>query len=137
MTASALTSEKPCSPLSEPSLQTLKLIEKDLRQRITEERAQRLFYALYPDENEIWQAPANRHFNPGSTIYARRLYPKLLEFFRAGAKYRERCLMAANRTGKTLGGGGYETACHLTGLYPDWWEGKRVSPFDGRTCTGS
>ncbi len=33
--------------------------------------------------------------------------------------------MCANRTGKTLGGGGYETACHLTGLYPDWWEGRR------------
>ncbi len=45
---------------------------------------QRLFYALYPDEDEIWRAPANKHFNPGSTVYARRLYPKLLEFFRAG-----------------------------------------------------
>ncbi len=86
---------------------------------------QRLFYALYPDENETWQAPANKHFNPGSTIYARALYPKHLEFFRAGAKYRERCFMAANKVSKTLGGGGYETACHLTGLYPPWWEGRR------------
>jgi len=33
--------------------------------------------------------------------------------------------MCANRIGKTLGGGGYETSCHLTGLYPHWWEGKR------------
>ena len=33
----------------------------------------RLFYALYPDEDEIWQAPANKHFNPGSTVYARAL----------------------------------------------------------------
>lgn len=23
--------------------------------------------------------------------------------------------------------GGYETACHLTGLYPDWWPGRRFS----------
>lgn len=32
--------------------------------------------------------------------------------------------MAANRIGKTEGAGGYETALHLTGLYPDWWEGS-------------
>ncbi|MCO5072101.1 MAG: terminase family protein [Rhizobiaceae bacterium] len=25
----------------------------------------------------------------------------------------------------TYGGGAYETTCHLTGLYPDWWNGKR------------
>lgn len=33
--------------------------------------------------------------------------------------------MAANRVGKTFGVGGYETAMHLTGEYPHWWEGKR------------
>ena len=33
--------------------------------------------------------------------------------------------MAANRIGKTFGAGGYETAVHLTGIYPDWWEGRR------------
>jgi phage terminase large subunit-like protein len=33
--------------------------------------------------------------------------------------------MAANRIGKTEGAGGYETTLHLTGLYPDWWEGRR------------
>ena len=110
---------------AEDSYQTLKLIEADLAQRNTEERGKRLFFALYPDEDEKWKAAANKHFNTGSWIYARGKYPKLLEFFRAGAKYRERCLMAANRTGKTLGGGGYETSCHLTGLYPEWWEGRR------------
>jgi len=85
---------------------------------------QRLFHALYPVQDEVCRAPANKHFNTGETIYARALYPKHLEFFRAGAKYRERCFMAANRTGKTLGGG-YEVSCHPTGLYPDWWEGRR------------
>jgi len=48
-----------------------------------------------------------------------------MEFFRVGAKYRERCAMCGNRVGKTLGMGGYEMTCHLTGLYPAWWEGKR------------
>jgi phage terminase large subunit-like protein len=32
--------------------------------------------------------------------------------------------MAANRIGKTSAGV-YETVLHLTGLYPDWWTGKR------------
>ena len=35
-----------------------------------------------------------------------------------------RCFLAANRVGKTEGVGGYELTCHLTGEYPDWWEGR-------------
>jgi phage terminase large subunit-like protein len=54
-----------------------------------------------------------------------------MEFFRAGATYRERCFMAANRVGKTWGAGGYEVALHLLGEYPDWWEGRRFEcPVD-------
>jgi phage terminase large subunit-like protein len=60
----------------------------------------------------------------GEWFYPRSGYPKHLEFFAAGAKYRERCFMAANRVGKTLGGA-YEMALHLTGQYPDWWTGRR------------
>lgn len=38
--------------------------------------------------------------------------------------------MAANRTGKTIGGG-YEITLHLTGRYPDWWQGYRFDkPVD-------
>lgn len=37
---------------------------------------------------------------------------------------RERLLMAGNQLGKTWAGA-YEMAMHLTGLYPDWWEGHR------------
>ena len=25
----------------------------------------------------------------------------------------------------TFGAGGYEMTCHVTGMYPEWWEGKR------------
>ena len=57
-------------------------------------------------------------------FWPRHLYQKHMEFFRAGKTARARCLMAANRVGKTFGAGGFETACHLTGLYPDWWEGR-------------
>ncbi len=55
----------------------------------------------------------------------RELYPKHLAFFRGGSQHRERLFMAANRVGKTEGVGGYEATLHLTGLYPDWWDGRR------------
>jgi len=63
-------------------------------------------------------------YYPETGSLRRELYPKHMEFFRVGATYRERCFMAANRIGKTEGAGGYETALHLTGRYPGWWEGS-------------
>src|SRR5262245_66051047 len=59
-------------------------------------------------------------------------YPKQLEFHAAGAKSRERLLMAGNQIGKTLAGG-FEAAMHATGRYPDWWKGRR---FDGQQMAG-
>jgi phage terminase large subunit-like protein len=53
-----------------------------------------------------------------------RPYPKQLDFLNAGATYRERLLMTCNRFGKTFCGAA-EMAFHLTGLYPEWWKGKR------------
>jgi hypothetical protein len=57
----------------------------------------------------------------------RELYAKHMQFFAAGRAHQERCMMAANRVGKTFGVGGYETTLHLTGRYPDWWEGRRFA----------
>jgi phage terminase large subunit-like protein len=58
------------------------------------------------------------------------LYPKHLDFFTNGATHKERIFMAANRVGKSVSGA-YEMACHLTGRYPDWWQGKRFNhPID-------
>ena len=59
--------------------------------------------------------------------FPRSAYPKHLEFFAAGAVYKERLFMAANRIGKSEGGA-FEVTCHLTGKYPSWWTGRR---FDG------
>src|SRR5262249_52446921 len=71
---------------------------------------------------------------PDSGPFCRELYPKHLEFFAAGAKYKERLFMAANRVGKTVAGA-FETTCHLTGRYPEWWEGRRFEkPTDGWAC---
>lgn len=56
--------------------------------------------------------------------FRRELYPKQMEFFEAGARYRERCFLAANRIGKTVGAS-YEVTCHMTGKYKPWWPGRR------------
>jgi phage terminase large subunit-like protein len=61
-------------------------------------------------------------------------YQKHIAFFAAGATYPERLFMAANRVGKTEAGA-YETVCHATGRYPDWWEGKRFDhPIEAWAC---
>lgn len=65
---------------------------------------------LYPDEGPL----------------RRELYVKYLEAFAAGLIHNERAILGGNRVGKTLGIGGYEMACHLTGEYPHWWEGHII-----------
>lgn len=77
------------------------------------------FNALFPDNGPL----------------ARQGYSKHLEFFKAGAIFRERCFMAGNRVGKTVAGS-YETTCHLTGNYPDWWEGRRFHGPIKAWCAG-
>jgi phage terminase large subunit-like protein len=61
-----------------------------------------------------------------------RPYVKQREFHRAGGDMavRERLLMAGNQLGKTYCAG-FETAMHLTGRYPDWWDG---AVFDAPTA---
>lgn len=51
-------------------------------------------------------------------------YPKQVEFHNASAQYEERLFMAGNQLGKTWAGA-FETAMHLTGIYPDWYRGRR------------
>ena len=76
------------------------VIEAELRRR----RA--AFITLFPDSG-----PLGREF-----------YQKHLEFFAAGATYKERLFMAANRVGKTVAEP-FEATCHFTGCYPHWWQG--------------
>ena len=51
-------------------------------------------------------------------------YAKQVEFHSRGATYRERLFRAGNQLGKTWSSA-FEIAYHMTGLYPDWWQGKR------------
>lgn len=80
------------------------LILQELRRRTEADKLSQ----MYPDEGPL----------------RRELYVKYLRMFAAGKTHNERCALGGNRVGKTLGIGGYETALHLTGLYPDWWPGK-------------
>lgn len=69
----------------------------------------RRIYRMYPDKGPL----------------RRESYPKHIEFFRLGAKHRERLACCANRVGKTEGMGGFELVCHCTGEYPSWWPGRK------------
>ena len=53
-------------------------------------------------------------------------YKKQRDFHSAGRTHRERLFCAGNQLGKTLAGAA-EMAMHLTGLYPDDWDGRRFS----------
>ena len=80
--------------------------------QLLEERARRKRYRLIDD------------LFPNEGPYRRELYPRHMEFFRAGATHRERLALMGNRCGKSVAGA-YEMTCHLTGRYPHWWEGRR------------
>lgn len=82
-------------------------------------RSRRYIDQMYPDADMIGL--------DGKVFHSRHKYPRHMEFFEAGATYRERLARCANRIGKSLGMGGYESALHLTGDYPDWWSGKRFT----------
>jgi hypothetical protein len=61
-------------------------------------------------------------------------YPKQVEFHSAGAQYRERLLIAGNQVGKSLAAM-MELTFHITGLYPDWWQGLRFDrPIRAWAC---
>src|SRR5262245_38597904 len=71
---------------------------------------------------------------PDHGPFRRELYPKQMEFFMAGAKYRERMFRAGNQSGKTTAGC-YEDTAHLSGQYPPWWIGRRFShPIKAWIC---
>jgi phage terminase large subunit-like protein len=74
------------------------------------------------------------YFYPATGPLSRDKYGKHLEFFRLGKEFNERALLGGNRSGKSHAGC-YEDALHLTGRYPDWWEGHRFDKaVNGWVC---
>ena len=51
-------------------------------------------------------------------------YPFQERFHSTGRECNQRFLMAGNRVGKSMSGAA-ELAMHVTGRYPDWWQGRR------------
>jgi len=66
------------------------------------------------------------HFKP---------YPWQKSFYKAGKTNKQRMLMAANRVGKTASMA-VEVAYHLTGAYPQWWQGIRFTKPVSIWCLG-
>jgi phage terminase large subunit-like protein len=92
--------------------------------------------AWYPVGSPIPSPVKEDHKNlDGTQRYCRALYPKHVYLMQAGSRYRERCIMAANRIGKSELGA-YEATLHLTGLYPPWWRGRRFSEAVSWWCAG-
>ena len=87
-------------------LEIINLLEEKRRR---EDGRSFFLHTLYPDEGPL----------------RRELYSKHMQFFAAGTIHQERATVSANRIGKSMGIGAYESALHLTGLYPDWWPGRR------------
>lgn len=82
--------------------------------------------ALLEERNRRNQYDKLKSMFPKDGDLSRDLYVKHCEFFTAGAYHEERLFMAGNRVGKSEAGG-YEMSLHLTGRYPDWWDGKRFN----------
>ena len=92
------------------SVQARATLKTEMQRRITETERGRFIDTLYPDEGPV----------------RRELYPKHMEFYAAGVEHQERAIIASNRSGKTLAVC-YEATCHMTGIYPPWWAGRRFS----------
>lgn len=76
-----------------------------------------------------------RSFYPDSGPFRRELYTKHLEFFAASKEHNEVAFLAGNRVGKTIAGA-YKMACHMTGIYPNWWPGLTFDAPVHCWCSG-
>jgi len=97
----------------------------ELLKRLQQRKLQRYLPYGHPDtlcpDGALWK---KMHAKGEWDMWSNK--PWQLEFHKAGATCPQRLLMAANGVGKTLTGAA-ETAIHLTGQYPDWWQGRRFN----------
>jgi phage terminase large subunit-like protein len=74
----------------------------------------------------IWFQDPSDHPALKNTPLGRAHYPKQMKFFALEKTDDEIALFGGNRTGKTHCGC-FADVLHLTGLYPDWWPGRRFT----------
>lgn len=84
------------------------MVSPDLRKKQEE------YLTLLEEKKRRIERNAMAHFDP---------YPWQRKFYRSGADNAQRLLMAANQVGKTKGAS-FEFAFHVTGRYPEWWDGR-------------
>lgn len=96
----------------------------DKLSELTQEQIKDFLTNLPPEQKQtleqiIYQAKYNKLsiFKP---------YPWQVEFFNASKDYKQRYLRAGNRCGKSYSEA-HEFAMHITGRYPEWYEGERIS----------
>lgn len=94
------------------------------RGNFTREQKENYLKLLKEKNTRIRQNRIEQYYPPTGRL-SRDKYVKHMQFFALGKDFSERCIMAANRIGKSEGIGAYETVLHATGRYPDWWEGHR------------
>jgi len=97
-----------------------KTLDKIDPQRMREEAEENCRKSISTNPRYNWI----REQFPDDYPYRYELYSKHLLVFKAGSGDNEGGCMAGNRVGETMTGA-CEMTCHLTGKYPDWWEGKR------------
>lgn len=91
---------------------------------VSREQDKKELLALLEAQNNLKEFNKILFAFPDKGDFSRDLYPKQMEFFKAGAEFKERAFMAGNRTGKTYAVC-VENVYHLLGDYPEWWEGRR------------
>jgi phage terminase large subunit-like protein len=112
--------------LQKQNIGTLTLRETTQLIQILKDRAQT------QDQTQIvtWFQDPSDHPALKKCPLGRKHYPKQMAFFALEKTDDEIALFGGNRTGKTHCGCFADTL-HLTGLYPDWWPGRRYThPID-------
>lgn len=85
------------------------------------------YLKLLKEKNSRLQQNRINLYYPSTGKLSRDKYVKHMQFFELGKQFSERCIMAANRIGKSEGIGAYELTLHATGRYPEWWNGYRFN----------
>jgi phage terminase large subunit-like protein len=112
--------------LSKQNMKSLSLQETTKVIQILNQRA------LIQDQTQIvtWFQDPTDHPALQNCPLGRKHYPKQMRFFALETTDDEIALFGGNRTGKTHCGC-FADVLHLTGLYPDWWPGRRYPhPID-------
>lgn len=85
-------------------------------------------------ENRIKYRKMDQFF-PTEGPLSRKYYPKQMLHFKMGATHKLRLMICANQIGKTTIGA-LELVYHITGQYPEWWEGYRFKEANNWWAVG-